>query len=125
MTFSFIPPGRFLMGSYHPEAFPEEKPVEEIIGAPPFFVPGGCIVLFGQVSCFLVKGLGLHEVIRLSFHSSILPKVSHEFSIPQILWSVCVHVDRIAGGDRHHRNPHRASSAGGAEGPRGCRSRLV
>jgi uncharacterized protein (TIGR02996 family) len=30
MTFSFIPPGRFLMGSDHPEADDAEKPVHEV-----------------------------------------------------------------------------------------------
>src|SRR5260370_7309924 len=34
----------------------------------------------------------------------------------------CVHADRVAGGDRHHRHPHRPAPAGRPEGPRGRRT---
>ena len=36
-----------------------------------------------------------------------------------------VHADRVAGGDRHHRHPHRPAAAGRAEGPRGRRTHPV
>ncbi len=38
MTFSFIPPGSFLMGSNHPEAFDEEKPVHRVIVTKGFYM---------------------------------------------------------------------------------------
>ena len=36
-----------------------------------------------------------------------------------------VHADRAAGGDRHHRHPHRPAPAGRAESPRGRRPHAV
>ena len=37
----------------------------------------------------------------------------------------CVHADRAAGGDRHHRRPHRPAAARRPEGPRGRRPHQV
>ena len=39
--------------------------------------------------------------------------------------SPCLHADRTAGGDRHHRRPDRPAAARGAEGPRGRRADAV
>ncbi|KZR99404.1 Uncharacterized protein APZ42_004734, partial [Daphnia magna] len=36
-----------------------------------------------------------------------------------------LHAHRTAGGDRHHRHPHRPAAAGRAEGPRGRRPHAV
>ena len=38
MTFSFIPPGSFLMGSDHPEGYDEEKPVHRVNLTKGFFL---------------------------------------------------------------------------------------
>src|ERR1700745_2865897 len=61
--------------------------------------------------------------VPISYPNFSLFRCSHESFTP--IGSPWLHADRVVGGDRHHRHPHRPAAAGRPEGPGGGRPDAV
>jgi formylglycine-generating enzyme required for sulfatase activity len=74
MSFSFIPPGRFLMGSNDPESSNSERPVHAVTLTQGFF-------------------LGIHAVTQAQWRTLMVTNPSHhqgdEFPVEKVSWDDC------------------------------------